>query len=161
MWRLGLAVLLVAALGAPASAADWGLITPGASTMATVRARYGQPTKTEARKVEGYDTTRWTYAGAQAPTGMVQMIVDFGLLTAAGFKKEVVRSFQLDPKPGSFNKKLIVDGWGVPTKAGPDGAFEVYYYDSGLLVYFAKDDPNARTMMFTVPQPAVATPAPR
>jgi hypothetical protein len=159
--RLGLAVLLAAALAAPAPAADWGLITPGVSTMETVRARYGRPTKTEAQKVEGYDATEWTYAGDLAPTGMVQMIVDFGLLTAAGFKKEVVRSFRLDPKPGAFPKKLVVDGWGVPTKAGPDGAFEVFYYDSGLLVYFAKDDPDARTMMFTVPQPTVATPTQR
>jgi hypothetical protein len=158
---LALPALLLAALAPAARAADWGLIVPGESTLESVRARYGQPTKAEPQKIDNYDATQWVYEGAQAPAGMLRMTVDFGLLTGAGYKKDVVRSFRLDPKPGVFNRKLVTDGWGQPTKAGLDGNFEIFLYGDGLLVYFDKDGPDARMMIFTPPQPISGTPAQR
>jgi hypothetical protein len=153
---LGL-VLLALALR-PAAAADWGLITPGRTTTEAVRARYGQPTKIEEKKVDGYDTVQWVYEGAQAPPGTSRMTVDFGLLTRTGYEKGVVRDFRLDTKPGSFNKTLVRDGWGDPHKVGKDGDFDIFLYEDGLLVYFDKTG-WAQTMVFTVPQPASATDA--
>jgi hypothetical protein len=149
-------VLLALALR-PATAADWGLITPGGTTMEGVRARYGQPTRIEAKKVDAYDTVQWIYEGAQAPVGMSRMTVDFGLLTAAGYKNDVVRDFRLDTKPGSFNKRLVLDGWGDPYKVGKDGDFEIFLYEDGLLVYFDKTGWDVQTMVFTVPQPTSAS----
>ena len=152
-------LVLLAAAARPGEAADWGLITPGTTTMEAVRARYGQPTKTTPKKVDTYDTEQWVYEGAQAPVGMYRMTVEFGLLTANGYKKGVVRDFRLDPKPGSFNKKLVLVGWGDPYKVGKDGEFELFLYEDGLLVYFDKEGWNVQAMIFTVPQPAAATPA--
>ncbi len=159
--RVALTLVLLAALAAPVCAADWGLIVPGQSTMEAVRARWGEPTKAEPQKVEGYDATQWQYEGAQAPAGMDRMLVDFGILTAAGYKVDIVRSFRLDPKPGSFNKKLVIDGWGTPAKAGLDGQYEVFVYEDGLLVYFEKGGEDAQTLLFTPPQPITATPTQR
>lgn len=156
-----LTLLALAALAPAARASDWGLIVPGQSTLESVRARYGPPTKAEPQKIDNYDATAWVYAGAQAPPGMLRMTVDFGLLTGAGYKKDVVRSFRLDPKPGVFNKKLVTDGWGRPTKAGVDGNFEIFLYEDGLLVYFPKDGDDATAMIFTPPQPITATPPQR
>ena len=152
-------VLLLPA--APARAAEWGTLVPGTSTTDSVRAQYGQPTKSQAQKVEGYDTTQWVYEGARAPAGIVRLTVDFGLLTAAGYKKDVVRSFRLDPKPGVFNRTLAMDGWGTPTRVGRDGEFEIFLYEQGLLVYFDKEGRIAQTLIFTPPQPLPATPAQR
>ena len=159
--RLAVLLAVLAALAGPASAADWGLIEPGVSTVESVRARYGQPTRATSQKVEGYDAAQWVYEGAQAPAGILRVTVDFGLLTAAGYKPGVVRSFRLDPKPGAFNKKLVVDGWGVPARVGRDGAFEVFLYEDGLLVYFDQDSGNATAMVFTPPQPLGPAPAQR
>ncbi|MBI2161985.1 MAG: hypothetical protein HYU25_16680 [Candidatus Rokubacteria bacterium] len=146
---------------APARAAEWGTIVPGTSTTDSVRAQYGQPTKSQAQQVEGYDTTQWVYEGVQAPAGIVRLTVDFGLLTAAGYKKDVVRSFRLDPKPGVFNRTLVMDGWGTPTRIGRDGEFEVFLYEHGLLVYFDKEGRIAQALIFTPPQPLPAAPAQR
>src|SRR5437667_9600453 len=107
-------LVLLTLAACPAAAADWGLITPGRTTIEAVRARYGQPTTIEAKKVDSYDTVQWIYEGAQAPVGMSRMTVDFGILTAQGYKADVVRDFRLDTKPASFNKKLVLDGWGEP-----------------------------------------------
>lgn len=159
--RLAVLLVLLAALAGPARAADWGLIEPGASTVESVRARYGQPSRATSQKIEGYDAAQWVYEGAQAPAGIVRMTVDFGLLTAAGYKPGVVRSFRLDPKPGVFNKKLVVDGWGEPARVGRDAGFEVFLYAEGLLVYFDKDSSNATAMVFTPPQPLGPAPAQR
>jgi len=153
----GLLVLLALA-ARPTGAADWGLITPGTTTLEAVRARYGQPTKTTPKKVDDYDTVEWVYEGVQAPVGTYRMTVEFGLLTADGYKKDVVRDFRLDPKPGSFNKKLILDGWGDPSRVGKDGDLEVFLYQEGLLVYFDKEGWDVQTMVFTVPQPTPAVP---
>lgn len=158
---LVLASLTLLAPAAPARAADWGTIVPGKSTPESMRALYGQPTKTQAQKVEGYDTTQWVYEGAKAPAGILRLTVDFGLLTAAGYQKDVVRSFRLDPKPGVFNRTLVLDGWGTPAKVGRDGEFEIFVYEQGLLVYFDKEGRIVQTMIFTPPQPLPGTPAQR
>lgn len=156
---LGLAGLV--AVTAPAPAAEWGTIVPGVSTTDAVRAQYGQPTKSQAQKVEGYDTTQWIYEGAAAPAGIARLTVDFGLLTAAGYKKDVVRSFRLDPKPGVFNRTLVLDGWGPPAKVGREGGLEVFLYDQGLLVYFDQEGRLVQSMIFTPPQALPATPGQR
>jgi hypothetical protein len=146
---LGLVLLLVAA---PAAAADWGQIRPAVSTQADVRARYGAPNSETPQKVEGYDTVEWLYEGAQAPSGIAKMIVDFGLLTPSGYKKDVVRTFRLEPKPDIFNVKLVVDGWGPPTRAGKEGDLEFLLYEQGLFVYVVPDTKQVTLMIFTPPQ---------
>ena len=156
-----LASLTLLAPAAAARAADWGTIVPGKSTSESMRAVYGPPTKSQAQKVEGYDTTQWVYEGAQAPPGILRLTVDFGLLTAAGYQKDVVRSFRLDPKPGVFNRSLVLDGWGTPAKVGRDGEFEIFVYEQGLLVYFDKEGRIAQALIFTPPQPLPASPAQR
>src|SRR5207245_1813425 len=90
-----------------------------ATTQSQVRGRYGAPTRETTQKVEGYDAVQWVYEGAQAPAGITKMIVDFGLLTASGYRKEVVRTFRLEPKHDIFNRKLIVDGWGGGARCRP------------------------------------------
>jgi len=157
---LGLVLLVAAAAGA----ADWGQIKPGLSTQAEVRARYGAPTRETPQKVESYDTLQWTYEGAQAPSGISKMIVDFGLLTPSGYKKEVVRTFRLEPKADIFNRKLVVDGWGPPTRVGKEGDAEIFLYEQGLLVYFSPDAKQVTVMIFTPPQklpPATGAPPQR
>src|SRR5206468_12776938 len=94
---------------------------PATSTMEGVRAQYGGPTRTEGQKVEGYDTTSWIYEGAQAPAGMTRMVVDFGLLQAGGFKRDVVRSFRLEPHHGVFTRDTILTGWGRPSGYSKEG----------------------------------------
>jgi len=149
LWALGLVLLLAA----PVAASEWGQIKPGETKQAAVRARYGAPTKETAQKVEGYDTAQWVYEGAQAPTGIEKMIVDFGLLAPSGYRKDVVRTFKLEPKPDIFNRRLVVDGWGAPGRIGKEGDLEFFLYQDGLLVYFDKDGAQATSMIFTLPQP--------
>ena len=157
------ALALVVVLAAPAAAADWGQITPGATTQPEVRTRYGAPTREMPLKIEGYDALQWVYEGAQAPAGIVKMIVDFGILLPAGYRKEVVRTFRLEPKHDIFNRKLVVDGWGPPSRIGKEGDVEFFLYEEGLLVYFDKDAKEATVMIFTVPQkmPPATAPPPR
>jgi hypothetical protein len=146
-----LAVLTLAAV--PARASEWGTIVPASTTMDAVRAQYGGPTRTETQKVESYDTSSWIYEGAQAPVGLVRMVVDFGILQAGGFQRDVVRSFKLEPKPGVFNRKIVLAGWGAPERVGKQGDTEVFVYAQGLVVIFDKDGLQAQTLMFTPPQP--------
>jgi len=144
---------LVALLALPAAASDWGEIKPAISTQSEVRARYGVPTRETAQKIESYDTVQWVYEGPQAPAGIAKMIVDFGILTPAGYKKDVVRTFRLEPHPDIFNRKLVVDGWGPPSRVGKEGQSEFYFYEQGLLVYFSgKESQEAIVMIFTPPQ---------
>jgi hypothetical protein len=138
---------------APAHASEWGTIVPGTSTMETVRAQYGGPTKTEAQKLETYETSSWIYDGAQAPRGLTRMVVEFGLLQAGGYRRDIVRSFKLEPKPGVFNRKIVLAGWGAPERVGKQGESEVFVYAEGLVVIFDKTGLNAQTMLFTPPQP--------
>jgi len=154
--RLGvvaLALILPLVTAWCAVAAEWGTIEPGTSTMENVRARFGPASKTSVQKQDGYDAAQWIYEGAAAPTGFTKFTVDFGLLTPLGFRADVVRDFSLAPKPGVFNRRTIINGWGVPQRVGRDGDFEVFLYPAGLLVYFARDGWEAQLMVFTPPQP--------
>jgi hypothetical protein len=154
MTHLLTAVLALLALCGPALAAEWGTITPGRSTMDTVRAQYGGPTRTETQRVDGYDTTTWIYDAGQAPTGMHRMVVDFGLLQAGGFQRSIVRSFRLEPRPGIFTRDMVLTGWGRPTGLSKEGGNDSFYYEDGLLVTFDKEGWSAVSMVFTPPQPS-------
>jgi hypothetical protein len=159
-------VLLVCAGAAgsvPASAAEWGAITPGQSTKDSVRARYDQPTKSTPLKVEGYDTTEWAYEGSRAPRGIQRMTIEFGLLTGDGYKPDVVRELRLEPKPGIFIRPTVILGWGQPARVGKEGESPLFYYEEGLIVLFDKEGWVAERMVFTLPQPRTpesAAPAP-
>jgi len=162
MLRTGVLLALgLLALGASgARAADWGGVIPGESTMESVRARYGPPTRTATQKIDRYDTAQWVYEGAKAPTGMFRMTVDYGLLLSPGFRADVVRSFKLEPHPGIFNRPAIIDGWGRPSGAAPAGETPAFFYNSGLLVYFDKEGWMVQSMVFTPPQTAGGQAAP-
>jgi hypothetical protein len=150
------------ALADPAPAAEWGGIVPGQSTMDAVQARFGAPTRTTAEKVEGYDTTQWIYEGAGAPAGLKRMVVDFGLLTPAGYRSGVVRVLRLEPKPGIFTRALVLDGWGRPSRFTPDGHVPAsFFYENGLLVSFDEAGEDAEWLVFTPPQPTAADPGGR
>lgn len=138
---------------APALASEWGTIVPGSTTMEAVRAQHGGPTKTETQKTDNYDTASWLYEGAQAPVGLLRMVVDFGILHAGGYRRDVVRSFKIEPKPGVFNRKIVLAGWGPPDRVGRQGDTEVFYYSEGLVVMFDKEGLQAQTLVFTPPQP--------
>ena len=160
--RAGLLALLLVIVGvAGAHAAEWGTLVPGSSTMDAVRARYGSPTKTEAQKVEGYDTATWIYEGTQAPPGLVRMAVDFGLLQAGGYRRELVRSFKLEPKRGIFDRRMVLAGWGRPDRSGVQNGVDMFVYADGLVVIFGKDGSQAESMVFTPPQPLDQAPPPR
>ena len=126
---------------------------PGTTTMEAVRAQYGGPTKTETQKTDSYDTASWVYEGAQAPVGLLRMVVDFGILRAGGYRRDVVRSFRIEPKPGVFNRKIVLAGWGPPDRVGRQADTEVFYYAEGLVVMFDKEGLQAQTLVFTPPQP--------
>jgi len=153
---LVLVALAVAVAAAPALAAEWGEISPGTTTMTAVRARHGAPTRTTSQKVDGRDTAVWVYEGAQAPVGARRMTVEFGLMTAGGYRADVVRDFRLELTPGAFNRAAVLSGWGTPTRvSNPGQKPPTFIYDSGLVVTF--DDNEgwiAETMLFTPPQPS-------
>ena len=146
-------VALLAVPVTPAAASEWGTIVPGTTTMEAVRAQYGGPTKTETQKTENYDTASWVYEGPQAPVGLLRMVVDFGILRAGGYRRDVVRSFRIEPKPGVFNRKIVLAGWGPPDRVGRQADTEVFYYAEGLVVMFDKEGLQAQTLVFTPPQP--------
>jgi hypothetical protein len=152
-------VMLACALVARADAAEWGGIVPGVTTMDALRAQYAGPTRTETQKTDGYDTASWMYEGAQAPQGMKRMVVDFGLMSAGQFRRDVVRAFRLEPNLGAFDRRTILAGWGPPTRAGREADADVFFYAEGLIVYFEKDDFRPRAMIFTPPQPPGEAPA--
>lgn len=155
-----LVVLLVAGgLAVRAHGAEWDTIAPGRSTQEAVRARYGAPTKTVSQKAEGYDSPQWIYEAAQAPRGFVRAVFDFGLLTPSGYRADLLRAMRLEPRPGIFTRKAVLEGWGAPERFGKEKDADVFFYESGLLVYFAKDGWLAETMIFTPPQqPPAAAP---
>jgi hypothetical protein len=163
MARRVLAFALAALLAIPAlaSAGDWGGIDAGVSTLEQVRARYGAPSKEARLKVEGYDTVEWTYEGPRAPAGLIRMIVEFGLLTPAGYKPNVVRILRLEPKPLIFHRAFIISGWGAPDGYPVIGGQPTFYYKIGLIVTFDKDGASAVMLEFTPAQPdAPASPTP-
>ena len=154
MRRVALVLIALVALCGPAVGAEWGTLLPGTSTMDAVRAQFGPPTRMETQKVEGYDTTTWTYDGAQAPTGMTRLVVDFGLLQASGFKPGVVRSFRLEPHPGVFTRDTVLAGWGRPTGVSEQGGNDSFFYEDGLVVVFDNEAWSAVSMVFTLPRPS-------
>jgi hypothetical protein len=158
---IALAFAMVLVIVAPVLGAEWGQIRPGVTQQTAVRGRYGAPTRETSQKIEGYDAAQWVYEGPRAPSGMLRMTVDFGLLTPTGYQKDIVRTFKLEPKPEIFNKRLILDGWGSPTRAGREGELEFFLYQDGLLVYFDNEGERAITLIFTMPQPTPpASPSP-
>ena len=150
--RLALLLLALALWASPAGAASWGSIEPGVSTVEHVRERYGPPSRETPKKVEGYDTLEWVYEGNRAPSGLIRLTIEFGLLAGTEFKPRVVRVFRLDPKPLMFGRNTIVDGWGVPDRIAQQGERDVFFYESGLVVTFAEDNISSATMVFMVPQ---------
>jgi len=153
-------LLLLMGLGS-ARAAEWGLIRPGVSTMDTVRAQYGQPTRVDRQKIDNYDTENWIYEDAKAPVGVQRLTVEFGILQAEKYRPEIVRAFRLNPKPGSFNRGVITNGWGFPDRMGRENDQDIFLYREGLLVYFDVSGWDAALMIFTVPQPRDPTEEPR
>jgi hypothetical protein len=152
-WLAGAALVLALALGAGSVAAEqWGGIEPGESTMTSVRRLRGEPTRKGTQKVDGYDTAEWIYEEGQAPPGLRRLTVDFGLMTRAGYKAELVRSLKLEPKPGAFDRGSIVTGWGAPAGVGKDGDFDFFFYKEGLFVYFDQDGKHVTSLVFTPPQ---------
>jgi hypothetical protein len=155
-----LAVALVAFGVLPASALDWGGITPGVSTREAVRGLYGQPTRTATAKVEGFDTAEWVYEGPKAPGGLHRLTVEFGLKTADRYRPELVRAVRLEPRPGAFNRATILTGWGTPAAVkAEEGREAVYFYPEGLVVYYDTDGWTAKLLLFTPPQPPPPVPA--
>ena len=158
---------LLLTLTAPAMAADWGGIEPGVTTIEQVKDRYGSPSTEKQVKVEGYDTQEWVYQGDNAPGGLVRMIVEFGLLTPAGYKPSIVRILKLEPQPNIFGRGTVVQGWGVPDGVGTQDGLVTAFYKEGLFVVFDKDGQMALTMIFSIPQPdtpppvAPSAPAPK
>lgn len=150
---LGLGLALAIGVPRGVSAAEWGGISPGTSTIETVRERYGAPSRETRQKLEGYDTIQWVYEGARAPAGMKRMIVEFGLLTPGGYRPNLVRSFTLEPKPRIFDYVMIVRGWGIPDGIAEREGRKVYFYQRGLLVYFDQSGDDTVSMVFSPPQP--------
>ena len=158
----GLVLIVGLALTAGvAHAAEWQAIRPGVSTQEAVRTQFGEPTKVTSQKVEGYDTAQWLYEGDQAPRGIVRMTIDFGLLTPQGYKADVVRVMQLQPRPGVFTRALVLAGWGMPQGVKTETDGESLFYESGLIVRFDKDGWMVTSMMFTPPQASTDPPAPK
>lgn len=137
-----------------AHGAEWGTLVPGQSTIESVRAAYGEPTRRNSVKVEGYDTIEWVYEGERAPRGVRRLSVEFGLLMEGGYRPELVRLFRLEPMPGIFTQRAVLLGWGPPTRVGKDGETPVFFYQDGLIVLFDKQGWIAERMIFTPPQPA-------
>jgi hypothetical protein len=160
MRRRGLLVALLLVAG-PAAAAEWGLIRPGVSTMETLRTQYGAPTRVDRQKVESYETENWIYEGPKAPTGMERLTVEFGLVQGEKYRAEIVRAFRLEPKPGTFNRGVVTNGWGLPDRMGRENQSDIFLYRDGLLVYFDEAGWNATLMLFTLPQPRDPTEEPR
>ena len=156
-----LVVAIVLAVVAPAGAAEWGAIVPATSTMESVRAQYGGPTRTTTQKTDNYDSTTWIYEGAQAPRGLIRMTVDFGILQANGYRRDLVRSLKLEPKPGVFDRRIVLAGWGAPDRAGTQGGVDVFFYAEGLVVTFDKAGRHAESMLFMPPQPLEPAPPSR
>ncbi|MBI1734128.1 MAG: hypothetical protein HYR51_03040 [Candidatus Rokubacteria bacterium] len=146
-------VLLMSLVAGAVHGAEWGAIVPGQTTQEAVRAQYGEPSKRATKKVDGYDTTEWLYEGTRAPGGVRRLAVDFGLLTPAGYRPEVVRVIRLDLAPGAFTRPLIERGWGIPNRVGKEGDTPLFFYDTGLIVLFDRDGWMVQTLVFTPPQP--------
>jgi hypothetical protein len=137
-----------------ASGASWGGIVPGETGRAEVMDRYGEPSEESRSKIGQHESTAWTYEGTRAPTGLIRMVVEFGILKDGKYAPDVVRTFRIEPKPGVFERRHVVLGWGTPDRGGMQDGVPVLIYKSGLTVYFDQDIINAISLWFTVPQPS-------
>ncbi|PWU24330.1 MAG: hypothetical protein C5B48_06920 [Candidatus Rokuibacteriota bacterium] len=146
-----LVLLLIAPIGA--FAAEWANVEPGVSSTADVRDSFGAPSKETSAKVDGYDTIQWIYEDERAPTGIVRMTVDFGLLTPSGYKPTTVRLLKLEPKPFIFGRMTLIQGWGIPDGVGKQDEFSTFFYKDGLFVVLDKEGETATSMIFSLPQP--------
>jgi hypothetical protein len=155
---LGASAFLLLWWVAVSSAEEWGGVTPGVSTQESVAGRYGSPSRELRQKLEGHDTTQWIYEDEKAPPGMIRMTVDFGLLSQKGYEPRAVRSFLLEPRPGVFFKRHILEGWGSPNRAGSQNERLVFVYQSGLVVFFGADGESVVSMLFAIPQPETSPP---
>src|SRR5438552_17698185 len=84
---------------------------------------------------------------------MTRMVVDFGLLQAGGFKRDVVRSFRLEPHHGVFTRDTILTGWGRPSGYSKEGGSDSVHYEEGLVVIFHTEPWSAVMPALTPPQP--------
>lgn len=155
-----LALVLAVGIGAASElwGEEWGGIAPGITTMDAVRGRYGAPSREARQKEEGYDTVRWIYEGARAPVGMKRLTVEFGMLTAEGFRPNLVRFFVLEPKPRIFSQAMVLQGWGTPDMVGDEGGRTVFFYKAGLIVYLDPEREESLSMVFSIPQPGPGAP---
>jgi len=142
-------------LDSPAHAEEWGNIEPGVSTMDQVRERFGAPSKETKAKVDNYDTSQWVYDDARAPSGFQRMTVEYGLLTPQGYKPSVVRVLRLEPKEKIFGKNTVLQAFGYPDGMRVENEQNSYFYQSGLIVTFDKEDEWAVLLNFMMPQPDV------
>jgi hypothetical protein len=133
--------------------AEWGTLVPGETTMAAVRARFGEPSSVARKKLDRYESAEWLYEGDRAPAGMIRMHVHFGILRAGKYLPNIVRTFGLEPKPGVFTRAQVTLAWGKPQKGGTQDGVPMLIHDEGLVVYYDKDIVNAVSMWFTVPRP--------
>jgi hypothetical protein len=159
MARLLAVLALVLLPAGPAQGAEWGGIEPGVATTDTVRARYGAATRETRATVEGYDTVQWVYEGDRAPSGLLRMTVDFGLLTPAGYRPSTVRLLKLEPRPLIFGRQTVMQGWGLPDGVGSSEGVVTFFYKSGLFVVFDGSGQSAASMIFSIPQPDPGAPA--
>jgi hypothetical protein len=146
-------LIVILAHHVPVFAAEWGAIVPGVSNKETVRQRFGEPTKSTAMKVEGYDTVQWLYEGDRAPRGVRRMTVDFGILAVPGYQPDTVRVLTLEPVPLVFTRPTVLAGWGQPERVGKEGETPLFYYQEGLIVMFDREGWDAQRLIFTPPQP--------
>lgn len=156
---LAIALTCVALTATVCHAADWGGVVPGTSSKDDVRKLFGEPTRATNKTLDNYNVTDWLYEGPRAPGGIVRMVVEFGLLAGPGFQPDVVRTLRLEPKPGLFNRRSIISGWGLPYAAGREADTPEFYYEEGLLVLFDKAGWNVERLLFTLPQARQPQPA--
>jgi len=86
------AVTVVVAAAGLVDAAEWGLIQPGVSTTQSVRAQYGTPSRMDRQKIDNYDIEKWIYQDDRAPTGIVRLTVEFGLLRDGKYRRSCASS---------------------------------------------------------------------
>jgi outer membrane protein assembly factor BamE (lipoprotein component of BamABCDE complex) len=159
--RTLLACLVLVALAGAAQAAEWQTLRPGESTQDDVRAQLGQPTRVTSQQVEGYDSPRWLYEGAQAPRGIAKVTIDFGLLSPQGYKASLIRVIQVEPRPGVFLRETVLAGWGEPDGVKTENGVPSILYQSGLIVTFDKAGKVATLLVFTPPQKPPPSPPTR
>ena len=61
---------------------------------------------------------------------------------------------------GKRIRKELAHRWKTVDRVGRENDLEVFLYPEGLVVYFSKDGWQAQLMVFTLPQPLSAEPAP-